>query len=276
MHNTLMTTCFSPTTLVEAVGILADHPGLRIVNGGTDVMVGVNAGNTAIDGWLNLRRIEDITRIHRTVRGLRIGSGVTFARVEVELASVAPALAMAATTVGSRQIRSVGTLGGNVVTASPAGDSLPVLLTYDTEIELVSHRGTRTIRLVDFLIGPKRTAMAADEIVSAIVLNDCAGSQHFAKIGTRNAMVISVASLAARLDTNSGVARVAAGSVGPTALLITEANDALLQRHGADDFAHIVEASVAPIDDHRATGEYRRTSVGVLARRMHLKLWGAL
>jgi CO/xanthine dehydrogenase FAD-binding subunit len=269
-----MTTCFHPTTIDEAVGILGDRPDLRVVNGGTDVMVGVNAGVSTVTGWLNLRRVDELDRIERTEHGLRIGGGVTFARIERELVDVVPALAMAARTVGSRQIRSVGTLGGNLATGSPAGDSLPPLLVCDTIVEVVSRYGTRSVPLVDFLLGPKRTALADGELVAAVVLSDYAGEQHFAKVGTRNAMVISISSLAARLDRTRGVARVAAGSVGPTALLLEQAQAALLQRDRADEFARIVGESVSPIDDHRATADYRRTSVSVLARRTHELLWG--
>lgn len=271
-----MTTCFHPTSLVEAIGILGDRPDLRVLNGGTDVMVGVNAGTATVGGWLNLRRVPELDRIERTEHGLRIGSGVTFARIERELVDEAPALAMAARTVGSRQIRSVGTLGGNLATGSPAGDSLPPLLVYDTEVELVSRNASRIVPLVDFLLGPKRTALAAGELVAAVVLRDPGGSQHFAKVGTRNAMVISISSLAARLDPSRGVARVAAGSVGPTALLLEAAHAALLQRDGAEAFARAVGETVSPIDDHRATAEYRRTSVTVLARRTHDLLWDGL
>lgn len=268
-----MTTCHNPTTLDEAIDLLGARPDLRPVNGGTDLMVGVNAGTTAVTGLLNLRRVEELHRIERTERGLRIGGGVTFARIESELLGEAPALAMAAKTVGSRQIRSVGTIGGNLATGSPAGDSLPPLLVCDAEVELVSRRGTRTVRLDEFLTGPKRTVRERDELVAAVVLVDCSGAQHFAKVGTRNAMVISISSLAARLDPVRGIARVAAGSVGPTALLIERAAPALLRRDGADEFARIVGESVMPIDDHRATADYRRTSVSVLARRMHVSLW---
>jgi CO/xanthine dehydrogenase FAD-binding subunit len=268
-----MSTSFTPTTLDEAVGILAARPELRVVNGGTDVMVGVNAGVVRTSGWLNLRRVKELHGIERIDRGIRIGGGVTFAHIEYELAHDAPALAMAARTVGSRQIRSVGTIGGNLATASPAGDSLPPLLVCDAEVDLVSTRGMRTVRLADFLVGPKRSVLETDEIVAAVVLTDFSGSQHFAKVGTRNAMVISISSLAARLDTDRGVARVAAGSVGPTAIRIDEASEALLQPDGADNFADIVGRSVSPIDDHRATADYRRTSVTVLARRMHELLW---
>lgn len=270
---TTMNTCHHPTTLDEAIDLLGVRPDLHPVNGGTDVMVGVNAGTTAVAGWLNLRRVEELNRIERSERGLRIGGGVTFARIETELLTEAPALAMAARTVGSRQIRSVGTIGGNLATGSPAGDSLPPLLICGAAVELVSSRGTRLVPLVDFLTGPKRTTRERDELIAAVVLADCTGAQHFAKVGTRNAMVISIGSLAARLDPARGVARVAAGSVGPTALLLERAAPALLQRDGADQFARIVGESIAPIDDHRATADYRRRSVTVLARRMHELLW---
>lgn len=268
-----MSSCFSPTTLDQAIDLLAAMPHLRVVNGGTDVMVGVNAGTTNVDGWLNLRRVEDLRGIKHIDRGVRIGGGVTFAEIERALADEVPALAMAARTVGSRQIRSVGTIGGNLATASPAGDALPPLLVLDAEVDLVSPRGMRTMRLNEFLVGPKRSACAPDELVAAVVLTDWKGAQHFAKVGTRNAMVISICSLAARLDADRGQARVAAGSVGPTALALNDASSALLRRDGADDFAEAVAQSVSPIDDHRATAAYRRTSVRVLARRIHDYLW---
>jgi CO/xanthine dehydrogenase FAD-binding subunit len=268
-----MSSCFSPTTLDQAIDLLAAMPHLRVVNGGTDVMVGVNAGSATVDGWLNLRRVEDLRGIEHIDRGLRIGGGVTFAEIEQALAHEVPALAMAARTVGSRQIRSVGTIGGNLATASPAGDALPPLLVLDTEVDLVSPRGMRTVRLNEFLVGPKRSACAPDELVAAVVLTDCKGAQHFAKVGTRNAMVISICSLAARLDAKRGHARVAAGSVGPTALVLDIAAGLLLQRDGADDFADTVAQSVSPIDDHRATADYRRASVRVLAQRIHHHLW---
>lgn len=268
-----MSSCFSPTTLDQAIDLLAAMPHLRVVNGGTDVMVGVNAGTTNVDGWLNLRRVEDLRGIEHIDRGVRIGGGVTFAEIERALADEVPALAMAARTVGSRQIRSVGTIGGNLATASPAGDALPPLLVLDAEVDLISPRGMRTMRLNEFLVGPKRSACAPDELVAAVVLTDWKGAQHFAKVGTRNAMVISICSLAARLDADRGQARVAAGSVGPTALALNDASSALLRRDGADDFAEAVAQSVSPIDDHRATADYRRTSVRVLARRIHHHLW---
>ena len=268
-----MSSCFSPTTLDQAIDLLAAMPHLRVVNGGTDVMVGINAGTATVDGWLNLRRVEDLRGITHTERGIRIGGGTTFAELERDVATEVPALAMAARTVGSRQIRSVGTIGGNLATASPAGDALPPLLICDAEVDLVSPRGIRTVMLKEFLVGPKRTVCAPDELVAAVVLTNWSGAQHFAKVGTRNAMVISICSLAARLDTDGGQARVAAGSVGPTALVLHEAAGLLLERHGADDFADAVAQSVSPIDDHRATATYRRTSVRVLARRMHRHLW---
>lgn len=261
----------SPTTLEAALAALTR--GSRIVNGGTDVMVPINEGLDSVDHWVNLRKVDSLSQIERTSRGLQIGAGVTFATIERELATVAPALAQAASTVGSRQIRNVATIGGNVATASPAGDSLLPLLVYDAEVQLTSQRGSRSIPLVEFFVGPKKTIRHPDEIITTITLLSYSGSQHFAKVGTRNAMVISICSICARLDLESGVARVAAGSVAPTPLLIRAAEDALLRENAASEFADAVVSSASPISDHRATAEYRRHALGVLAERVHRQLW---
>ena len=264
----------SPSTLEAALAALTR--GARIVNGGSDVMVPINEGLDSVESWVNLRQVDSLTQIERTSRGLQIGAGVTFATIERELASVAPALAQAASTVGSRQIRNVATIGGNVATASPAGDSLLPLLVYDAEVQLLSHQGSRTIPLVQFLVGPKKTLRQPDEIITSVTLLNHTGSQHFAKVGTRNAMVISICSICARLDLESGVARVAAGSVAPTPLLIRAAEDALLRENAAQEFADAVVSSASPISDHRASAEYRRHALGVLAERVHRKLWQEL
>jgi CO/xanthine dehydrogenase FAD-binding subunit len=263
----------SPTTLEEALRALS--PGTRLINGGTDVMVPINEGLDHVGRWVNLRKIDSLCHMEQTERGLRIGAGITFAMIERELSTVAPALAQAASTVGSRQIRNVATIGGNVATASPAGDSLLPLLTYDAEVELVSQRGSRIIPLVEFFVGPKKTVRNPDEIITAITLVDCSGSQHFAKVGTRNAMVISICSIGARLNSTGGSARIAVGSVAPTPLLVRTAEEALLDESAAREFAVTVVSAASPISDHRATAEYRRHALGVLAERVHRKLWQA-
>lgn len=269
-----MGTASSPHTVEDALEALAQ--GARLINGGTDAMVPINEGLDSVDHWVNLRTVDSLRQIARTEQGLQIGAGVTFATIERELATVAPALAQAASTVGSRQIRNVATIGGNVATASPAGDSLLPLLTYDAELQLTSQQGSRTVPLAEFFVGPKKTVCQPDEMITAITLVNYSGNQHFAKVGTRNAMVISICSICARLDLESGVARVAAGSVAPTPLLIRSAEDALLRENAAQEFADAVVSSASPISDHRAPAEYRRHALGVLAERVHRKLWQEL
>lgn len=266
-----MGTTSSPTTVEDALDALAR--GARVINGGTDVMVSINEGLDRVESWLSLRKVQSLRVIDKTESQIRIGAGVTFAEIEDELADIVPGLVQAASTVGSRQIRNVATIGGNVATASPAGDSLLPLLTYDAEVELASTRGNRTVPLSQFFTGPKRTIRLADELLTAIIIKDFTGSQHFAKVGTRNAMVISICSICARLDRERGVARVAAGSVAPTPLLIRSAEQALLQPAGSVDFSRLVAEASTPISDHRATAEYRRHALGVLAERVHHQLW---
>ncbi len=266
-----MGTTSSPTTVEDALKALSN--GARVINGGTDVMVPVNEGRDWVDSWLNLRNVESLRVIEQSHDGIRIGAGVTFAKIETSLVHLAPALARAASTVGSRQIRNVATIGGNVATASPAGDSILPLLTYDAEVELVSLRGTRSVPLTQFLVGPKRTSREPDELLSAITIRDFQGAQHFAKVGTRNAMVISICSICARLDRERGIARVAAGSVAPTPLLIHSAEEALLRQNAAAEFSRLVVEASSPISDHRASAEYRRHALGVLAERVHRLLW---
>jgi len=266
-----MDSIYSPTTVQEALEVLAS--GARVINGGTDVMVPINEGLESVDSWLNLRKIQSLQVIERMEKGIRIGAGVTFAAIETELRYVAPALAQAASTVGSRQIRNVATIGGNIATASPAGDSLLPLLAYDAEVELVGVRGARTLPLSQFFVGPKHTSRKADELLTSVTIRDSQGTQHFAKVGTRNAMVISICSICVRIDRDRGIARLAAGSVAPTPLLIPAAERLLLRRDGASELSRLVVDASSPISDHRAPAEYRRHALKILTERIHRKLW---
>jgi len=178
-----------------------------------------------------------------------------------EVASALPALAAAARTVGSPQIRNRGTIGGNLGTGSPAGDALPPLLIEDAGIELASLRGRRTLPLAEFLLGPKRTALSDDELVVAVRLRPSRAPQTFMKIGPRNAMVISICSLALSADRERGELRAAFGSAGPVVGLVTAPLDE------AESFAEQVVAAASPIDDVRGTADYRRHALGVLTRR---------
>jgi CO/xanthine dehydrogenase FAD-binding subunit len=266
-----------PTDLDGALDALAERPGAHLLAGGTDLMVEVNLGHRRPDAVVALRRIDEL-REHRRVDGhLELGATVTYTTVERELADVAPGLAMASRTVGSPQIRNAGTIGGNVGTASPAGDSLPWLLALDAEVVLASAAGERTSPLTDFLTGPKRTTRRDDELIRCVRVRQVPGPQHTAKIGPRNAMVISVASLAVIVDTDARRVRVGLGSVGPVPLRPTPAEDLASDAldwdalscddDGVTAFAAACADFCSPIDDHRSTAAYRRHAVAVLAER---------
>jgi CO/xanthine dehydrogenase FAD-binding subunit len=193
---------------------------------------------------------------------VRLGAGLTYTEaMEAPLADLLPALAEASRTVGSPQIRNRGTIGGNLGTASPAGDALPPLLVAGAEVELASLRGIRTLPLERFLVGPKRNALEPDELILAVWVQPNGSRQTFMKIGPRNAMVIAVCSLALAVDEERGELRAAFGSAGPVPELVTVP---LAEREG---FAERVAAAASPIDDVRGTAAYRRHALRVLTER---------
>jgi CO/xanthine dehydrogenase FAD-binding subunit len=266
-----------PRTLPDALDALADVPGAQLLAGGTDLMVEVNHGHRRPDALVALRRVDELRGIEVTDTHLDLGACTTWRAIEDELAEHAPGLAMASRTVGSPQIRNTGTIGGNIGTASPAGDGLPWLVAMDAEVVLASPDGARTVPLAELLVGPKRTAIAPGEIVHRVRVPRAAGPQHVAKIGPRSAMAISVASLALVLDTDARRVRVAMGSVGPVPVRPASAETALAEAldwdamscdaAAVDAFAAACADAVTPIDDHRSTAVYRRHAVGVLAGR---------
>jgi CO/xanthine dehydrogenase FAD-binding subunit len=264
------------TTLSEAVEARAERPELWPVAGGTDLMVDVNFGRTELAGVLDLTAVAELKGIDRGDRWIRIGAAHPMADIADRMADVA-ALAGAVVTVGSPQIRSRATLGGNIATASPAGDSLPALLVHDAEVEVASASGSRRSSLGDLLLSPGRTTLAADELIVAVHLPRTAWSSSFAKVGTRNAMVIATCSVAVAVNSDTGEARIAAGAVAPTARRLPRAEAVLRQLAAADgtpakaeldDLEEAVRAEIAPIDDHRSTAAYRSHATATLARRL--------
>lgn len=269
-----------PDSVDAAVGHLADDPAAILVAGGTDLMVEVNEGHRRPGGAVVVvNRIAELRSWRRDASSVTIGAAVSYREIETgPLAAIVPALAEAARTVGSPQIRNAGTLGGNLGTCSPAGDGLPVLAALDATVELASAGGRRTMTVADFMIGPKRTALGPGEMIVSITMPVIDGRQGYAKVGVRNAMVIAVASACVVLDRTHQRSAIALGSVGPTILRCPEAeellnssidwttfdvDDAALGRVGA-----LVAAESRPITDHRSSAEYRRHAVGVLARRL--------
>lgn len=254
-----------PTTVDEVLAALASDPDATILAGGTDLMVEVNFGHANPRSVVSLRDVADLD----TFDGSSIGGGVTYASME---RGPIPALAEAARTVGSPQIRSVGTIGGNVATASPAGDTLPVIAALDGSIVLGSTAGTRTLPWHDFFTGVKATARRPDELVVSVDLpDDPPPAQAFSKIGVRNAMVISMVS-ACVTRRDDGSTTVAMGAVAPTPIRAHEAEAFIAgveSPDGAalDRFTELVRSEVRPISDHRGTEAYRRHAAGVIARR---------
>jgi CO/xanthine dehydrogenase FAD-binding subunit len=252
----------APQTLEQALRLRADHPGARPIAGGTDLMVALNAERERPGALIDLGRVEELRGWRYEGDELVLGAALTYTEATGgELAAALPALAAASRTVGSPQIRNRGTIGGNLGTASPAGDSLPPLLIEDARIELASTRGRRTLPLGEFLVGPKRNALADDELVVAIRVRPSRSAQTFMKVGPRNAMVISICSLALSADRERGELRAAFGSSGPVVGLVS----APLEQ--ADTFAERVVEAASPIDDVRGTAAYRRHALGVLTRR---------
>jgi CO/xanthine dehydrogenase FAD-binding subunit len=271
----------APRTWDEALAARAAHPDALPIAGGTDVMVELNFDRRRPPALLDLGRIGELAEWGTDGPLLRIGAGVTYRRLIEELGGRLPGLAMAARTVGSPQIRNRGTVGGNLGSASPAGDAHPPLLAAAAVVEVASVRGVRRVPLTEFFIGPKRSVLAPDELVEAVLLPPAPGPQQFAKVGTRNAMVIAVCAFALSLDPAARRVGTGIGSAAPTPVRAPEAEsflasvpwDRRLPESTAERFGELVAAAAAPIDDVRGTAAYRRRALAVLARRTLRWAW---
>ena len=249
----------TPRTLPEALRLRAEHEDAWAIQGGTDVMVALNFDRGRPTRLLNLNEVHELRGFTRDNGALRLGSGLTYGEIEQGLLrDVLPALAEAARTVGSPQIRNRGTIGGNLATSSPAGDSLPPLLVEHAEVECASVRGLRRVALGEFVTGVKRNTLEPDELITAVWVTPSRAPQTFMKIGPRNAMVIAVVSLAVSAGDEL---RASFGSASPRPVLVTAPRDE------ADSFAERVAAAAAPIDDVRGSVRYRRHALRVLTER---------
>lgn len=271
-------TVVNARSIEEALTALAEHPHARLVAGGTDLMVEVNFGRHDVHDVVSVRRIDELRSWHRNDDGsIFIGSGLPYRFMEQgELAQLLPALAQAARTVGSPQIRAAGTLGGNLGTCSPAGDGLPVLAALEAEVHLRSIGGERRVQFVDFMVGVKKNAARRDELITGVTVPQIEGFQAYSKVGVRNAMVIAIASACFVHDATNKRVRLALGAVAPTIVRCTEAEqflDGILGTNKtvsddiASEFGRRAASASRPISDHRSTAEYRRHAVQVLARR---------
>jgi CO/xanthine dehydrogenase FAD-binding subunit len=289
-----------PRGLDDAVAAKAANPDAVPIAGGTDVMVELNFARRRPPALLDLSDVTELTGWEQVGGRLRVGAGVTYAELTGErlnggsgggggaLGRRLPGLAIAARTVGSPQIRTRGTIGGNLGSASPAGDCHPSLLAAGAEVEVVSVRGSRMIGIDEFFTGVKRNALAADELVAAVWISQPAGPEQFAKIGTRNAMVIAVAAFALALHPDRGAVGTGIGSAAPTPVRAGQAEAfaagaldeaGLWESRGplpdpvVAEFGSLVSAAARPIDDVRGTAAYRRHSLGILAKRTLTWAW---
>ena len=264
--------------------MLSECPTALVVAGGTDLMVDINEGHRPVgrdDVVVGVNHIPELRSwtLDRAAGILRLGASVTYAELAAPpLAGVVPALAQAARTVGSPQIRNAATIGGNVVTCSPAGDGLPVLAAVDAVVELASAEGMRQLPVGEFMVGVKRTARRPDELLTAVTVPLLDGWQGYSKVGVRNAMVIAISGACLAVDEPSRSVRIALGSVAPTIVrasvaeaFVADAIDWEARSIGIEavlEFGRLAAEASNPIDDHRSTAAYRRHSIDVLARRL--------
>jgi len=254
------------------------EPGARILCGGTDLLVRMRSGLETPQHLLDISDLETLKGIRESDGSISIGA----ATLETDLFNAPPIrdrlplLAAALAVLGSLQIRNRGTLGGNLVNASPAADSAIPLLAYDAELELVCATGERALALSDFFLGPGKTALAQGEFVRSIRI-PVPNPKHLAfyhKVGKRRALTIAIASIGIAASIDQGRIsdiRIAAGSVAPTPVRLRSVEQALIERSldnkTIEEAGQLATRAVSPIDDIRATAEYRRHAVGDLLVR---------
>ena len=259
----------APTTLEAVLQTLASNPGhYTPIAGGTELMVALGAGRLTQKNLLSINHLKELRFITATTSEVTIGSGTTFTDIRKHpvIASDFSLLTQAASWTGSIANQNRGTLGGNIVNASPAADSPPALLAYDAVLTLISTRGTRTMPYADFHLGYKKTALAPDELLHSITLprRFAAYIPYTRKVGTRNAQAISKVAIAALARMNNGIIediRIGAASLRDRPTRLTATEQALLnQPINAKTIAaarSALTSETLPIDDIRSTAKYR-------------------
>jgi xanthine dehydrogenase small subunit len=272
-------TAYSPASLPEAYAVLAERAGtVKIIAGGTDLMVLMNARLLDATEFLDIWRLDELRGVTDEGERLRIGALATYTQLigSELIRNHAPALVAASRTIGAIQIQNRGTIGGNIVNASPAGDSLPVLSAYDAEIEVGSARGTRSIPFNSFYTGYRKTVLEPDEMVLAVRIPKLREGERdfFWKVGTRRAQAISKTVMAAKALVAGGVIEsisISVGSVAPTVIRAPRTEEFLAGKQPATTLVHhakeLIGNEISPITDLRSTEHYRRTVTGnVLAK----------
>ncbi|MDG1844980.1 MAG: FAD binding domain-containing protein [Acidimicrobiales bacterium] len=274
-----------PSSMTQICEFLAENPDRQLLAGGTDFMVEVNYRHREPHNVIAIDRVPELRRWRHEGDTVIIGSCVTYREIERgALAALVPALAQAARTVGSPQIRNAATIGGNIATASPAGDMLPVLTALGATVTVRSLYGERNISLNELIVGVKKTSLQKGEFIEAIQVPVLNSPQEFLKVGVRSAMVISIASLALITYPVTKTVGIGIGAVNAVPTRAREA-ETFIRDHidwekmqvnfsAMSEFRNLISAASSPIDDHRSSAAYRRHSIGVLGERALLRIFG--
>ena len=262
---------FRPTSLAALFTLKAAHPAAQLVAGATEIGVELNKKAKAFSLLISVEAVPELTQILETPTAWRIGAGATLTNVEEALGTEFPSLQKMLSVYASRQIRSRATLGGNIATASPIGDSAPLLLTLDAALVLTAASGERTVALQDFFIGYRKTVLRADEVIREIVVprvSPAVGHTRcvdYFKVSKRREMDISIVAGAFRVETDAAgvvrVARLAFGGVAVTPVRALRAEAALLGKTlegAAAAVAAVLRSEYTPIDDVRGGADFRR------------------
>jgi len=263
---------FVPQTMKEATGILSEYGrDIKVLAGGTDILVQYYDRLYEIKRWMDLRNVQGLKNIEINDNHMVIGAMATHTQLEIseEIQRYFPVLSQAAADIGSPQIRNRGTIGGNIVNASPAGDLLPPLMAYQAQYKLVSGKKEMVIPAEEFFLGPKKTILKPDQLLTQIILPLPAEKTYgsWIKIGKRKALIIATITLAlvVKMDENDELIEdvsVCLGSVAPTPVEIKEIKEKMIGKSFKKlDFnllGQIVEDKISPIDDIRGTREYRK------------------
>jgi carbon-monoxide dehydrogenase medium subunit len=270
----------APATLDEALSLLAQYKSkARVIAGGTDLVPKLKRREVKAPEYvIDLKGIPDLDKIRQDTGGLTIGALVTIGVVESSplIQQKFAILAQAAQSMASPQVRNRGTIAGNICNAVPSADSAPALLTLGARLKLISRKGERTINIEDFFTGPNRTALTDEEILLEIKIPDMPPKSKgvYLKLSPRRAMDLAIVGAAVVVVPEDGICkdiRIALGAVAPTPLRTMKAETVLKGQKFNDNLiekaAKAAAAEASPIDDHRASAEYRRDMVEVLVKR---------
>ncbi len=271
-----------PQTLHDALAALAQNDAaIRPLGGGTDLLVDLRAKRAQPDVLVALQNVQELRGVARENGHVRVGASTAIAEfLKHPQLTQFDALRQAASVFANPMIRNAGTIGGNVGSASPAGDTLPPLLALDARIELVSPNGARTLPLHEFFLGPRKTARRADELIFNLQIPNPSGASAFYKLGLRQADAISLVSVAVWLARDGAKirdVRIALGAVAPRPLRARRAEEILrgqtFNETNLKEAARVASAECSPIDDLRASAKYRRRMANVCTRRMLEQAW---